>query len=69
MSESQVRLPNFNEGNQIESADQLRANSHLRAQDHTLSVLELTFLQYVDHKFTVMQQEFEEQAHRGRRHE
>ena len=64
MSEPQGRLPNVNGTNQIEkrlweSADQLRANSHLSAQEYSVPVLGLIFLRYADHKFTVMQQEIE----------
>ena len=71
MSESQGRLPNFNGANQIEkrlweSADHLRANSHLSAQEYSVPVLGLIFLRYADHKFTIAQQKLEGQA-QGRR--
>lgn len=71
LSESQGRLPNTNGANQIEkrlweSADQLRANSHLSAQEYSVPVLGLIFLRYADHKFTVAQKELEGQA-QGRR--
>ena len=71
MSESQGRLPNFNGANQTEkrlweSADQLRANSHLSAQEYSVPVLGLIFLRYADHKFTVAQQKLEGQS-QGRR--
>ncbi len=71
MSESQGRLPSFNGANQIEkrlweSADQLRANSNLSANEYSNPVLGLIFLRYADHKFTAAQEELEGQA-QGRR--
>jgi len=49
-----------------ESADQLRANSHLSASEYSVPVLGLIFLRYADHKFTVAQKTLEGQA-QGRR--
>ena len=72
MSDSQASFPLFNgdisqlEKRLWESADQLRANSHLSANEYSNPVLGLIFLRYADHKFTVAQQELEGQA-QGRR--
>jgi len=53
------------------AADELRANSRLRASDYSLPVLGLIFLKYADHKFTHaterFQAEVEEQPRSRRR--
>jgi type I restriction enzyme M protein len=72
LSDSQASFPLFNgdisqlERRLWESADQLRANSHLSASEYSVPVLGLIFLRYADHKFTVAQQELEGEA-QGRR--
>ncbi len=58
-------------GNQIESrlwdaADELRANSKLKASDYSTPVLGMIFLRYADHKFQVAAEELEGSA-TGRR--
>ena len=40
-------------------ADQLRANSRLRASEYSVPVLGLIFLRYADHKFTIAKDEIE----------
>jgi type I restriction enzyme M protein len=73
LSEVQGSLPLYNgdigqlEKRLWESADQLRANSHLSASEYSNPVLGLIFLRYADHRFTVAQQEIENQAHGRRR--
>ena len=49
-------------------ADELRANSRLRASEYSTPVLGLIFLRYADHKFTQAEQEIREAASTGRRH-
>ena len=49
-------------------ADELRANSRLRASEYSTPVLGLIFLRYADHKFTQAEQEIRETASTGRRH-
>ncbi|MGC9394647.1 MAG: N-6 DNA methylase [Anaerolineae bacterium] len=44
------------------AADELRANSKLRASDYSLPVLGLIFLKYADHKFTHATEQFEAEA-------
>ena len=39
------------------AADELRANSRLRASEYSTPVLGLIFLRYADHKFTQTEQE------------
>ena len=48
-------------------ADELRANSRLRASEYSTPVLGLIFLRYADHKFTQAEQEIRETASTGRR--
>ena len=43
-------------------ADELRANSRLRASEYSTPVLGLIFLRYADHKFTQAEQEIRETA-------
>ena len=40
-----------------DAADELRANSKLKASDYSVPVLGLIFLRYADHRFTEAQQE------------
>ncbi len=42
-----------------EAADQLRANSRLKASEYSVPVLGLIFLRYADHKFGIAKQELE----------
>ena len=44
------------------AADELRANSKLRASDYSLPVLGLIFLKYADHKFTHATERFKDEA-------
>ncbi len=44
------------------AADELRANSKLRASDYSLPVLGLIFLKYADHKFTHATERFTAEA-------
>jgi type I restriction enzyme M protein len=44
------------------AADELRANSQLRAADYSLPVLGLIFLKYADHKFAHATEQFEAEA-------
>ena len=58
--------------NSIESrlwtmADELRANSRLRASEYSTPVLGLIFLRYADHKFTQADQEIRETSSTGSR--
>ncbi len=48
-------------------ADELRANSRLRASEYSTPVLGLIFLRYADHKFTQAEEEIRETASTGRR--
>ena len=48
-------------------ADELRANSRLRASDYSTPVLGLIFLRYADHKFTQTEQEINETVSISRR--
>lgn len=63
MSESQDRLPRFDEDIRSierrlwESADQLRANSNLSAAEYSVPVLGLIFLRYADHRFARAEEE------------
>src|SRR6266581_231517 len=41
------------------SADQLRANSHLKSSEYSIPVLGLIFLRYADHKFSLAQKELQ----------
>ena len=49
------------------AADELRANSRLRASEYSTPVLGLIFLRYADHKFTQAEQEIRNEATTGRR--
>jgi len=64
-------MPNNNlEKNLWDAADELRANSKLRASDYSIPVLGLIFLKYADHKFAHATAQFQAQAgatHRRRR--
>ena len=42
-----------------DAADELRANSKLRASDYSVPVLGLIFLKYADHRFSVAQKDIE----------
>ncbi len=44
------------------AADELRANSRLRASEYSTPVLGLIFLRYADHKFTQVEQEINSEA-------
>lgn len=58
------------EKNLWDAADELRANSRLRASDYSLPVLGLIFLKYADHKFAHATERFEaevDQRPQGRR--
>ena len=53
-----------NNGNQIEArlweaADELRANSKLKASEYSVPVLGLVFLRYADFKFQIVAEELE----------
>ena len=48
-------------------ADELRANSRLRASEYSTPVLGLIFLRYADHKFTQAEQEISETVSTSRR--
>ena len=48
-------------------ADELRANSRLRASEYSTPVLGLIFLRYADHKFTQAEQEIRETVSTGSR--
>ena len=48
-------------------ADELRANSRLRASEYSTPVLGLIFLRYADHKFAQVEGEIRETASAGRR--
>ena len=41
------------------AADEFRANSKLKSSEYSVPVLGLIFLKYADHKFSVLQKEFE----------
>ena len=49
------------------AADELRANSRLRASEYSTPVLGLIFLRYADHKFTQAEQEIGKEASTSRR--
>ena len=49
-------------------ADELRANSRLRASEYSTPVLGLIFLRYADHKFTQAEEEIREAASTARKH-
>ena len=49
------------------TADELRANSRLRASEYSTPVLGLIFLRYADHKFTQAEQEISSEAATSRR--
>src|ERR1700687_2775884 len=40
-----------------ETADELRANSHLKSSEYSVPVLGLIFLKYADSRFTAMEKE------------
>ena len=44
------------------AADELRANSRLKASEYSTPVLGLIFLRYADHKFTQAEQEISSEA-------
>lgn len=48
-------------------ADQLRANSNLKASEYSVPVLGLIFLRFADHKFTIAKQELEKKQKAGGR--
>ena len=50
-----------------ETADELRANSHLKAAEYAIPVLGLIFLKFADSRFTRMESELAGKA-TGRRH-
>jgi hypothetical protein len=49
-------------------ADELRANSQLRASEYSTPVLGLIFLRYADHKFTQAEQEIGETGSTSKQH-
>ena len=49
------------------AADELRANSRLRASEYSTPVLGLIFLRYADHKFTQVAQEIDSETAMGKR--
>ena len=49
------------------AADELRANSRLRASEYSTPVLGLIFLRYADHKFTQVAQEIDSETTTGKR--
>src|SRR4051812_48423272 len=49
-----------------ETADELRANSHLKAAEYSIPVLGLIFLKFADSRFTALETELEGKA-TGRR--
>ena len=49
------------------TADELRANSRLKASEYSTPVLGLIFLRYADHKFTQVEQEISSEAATSRR--
>ena len=49
------------------AADELRANSRLRASEYSTPVLGLIFLRYADHKFTQTEQEIISETSTSRR--
>ena len=51
-----------------EAADQLRANSELKASQYSMPVLGLIFLKYADHKFKETTKELECKTSSRRRH-
>ena len=58
--------------NQIEkhlwaAADEMRANSKLKASEYSVPVLGLIFLRYADHKFAIAEKEFQKGKETGRR--
>ncbi|MDY7078707.1 MAG: class I SAM-dependent DNA methyltransferase, partial [Chloroflexota bacterium] len=56
-------MPNNHlEKNLWDAADELRANSKLRAADYSIPVLGLIFLKYADHKFAHATAQFQAQA-------
>jgi len=56
-------MPNNHlEKNLWDAADELRANSKLRASDYSIPVLGLIFLKYADHKFAHATAQFQAQA-------
>ncbi|MCP4606067.1 MAG: SAM-dependent DNA methyltransferase [Proteobacteria bacterium] len=56
-------MPNNNlEKNLWDAADELRANSKLRAADYSIPILGLIFLKYADHKFAHATAQFQAQA-------
>lgn len=61
-------MPNNNniENRLWDAADELRANSKLKASEYSVPVLGLIFLRFADHKFTIAKKEFAEKQ-TGRR--
>jgi type I restriction-modification system DNA methylase subunit len=56
-------MPNNHlEKNLWDAADELRANSKLRAADYSIPVLGLIFLKYADHKFAHATKQFQAQV-------
>src|SRR5438445_7172489 len=50
-----------------ESADQLRANSGLKASEYSMPVLGLIFLRFAEHRFNVAAKEIDAEASQSRR--
>jgi len=49
------------------AADEMRANSKLKASEYSVPVLGLIFLRYADHKFAIAEKEFQKEKATGRR--
>ena len=51
-----------------EAADELRANSHLKAAEYSIPVLGLIFLKFADSRFTEAESAARRRAHRAAHH-
>jgi type I restriction-modification system DNA methylase subunit len=51
-----------------DTADELRANSHLKAGDYSIAVLGLIFLKFADSRFSTLEGGAQEQGQRSARH-
>lgn len=50
-----------------DAADELRANSKLRSSEYSTPVLGLVFLKWADHRFSLVEKEFEKKVRGGKR--
>ena len=64
---SQNKLGVMLEGRLWGAADELRANSKLKASEYSVPVLGLIFLRYADHKFTAAEKELGGRSSRRRK--